>query len=64
MPTKSACWQADLTRGYSLLRLTLGLNVYFHGAVRGAAGLGSFAHPLLPMFEKTPCLPGLYMGSV
>ena len=54
MPTESGRWQTDLRRAYALLRLTLGLNICFHGAVRWAAGPGSFAHSLLPMFEKTP----------
>jgi thiosulfate dehydrogenase [quinone] large subunit len=54
MSTESTSWQTDLTRAYSLLRLTLGLNICFHGVVRWAAGLSSFAHSLLPMFQKTP----------
>lgn len=53
MPTELGGWQADLTRAYALLRLTLGLNIWFHGAFRWVAGLGSFAHSLLPMFQNT-----------
>ena len=64
MPAESGRWQTDLRRAYALLRLTLGLNISFHGAVRWAAGLGGFAHSLLPMFQKAPCLLGLYTGSV
>lgn len=54
MSAESGRWQTDLRRAYAILRLTLGLNICFHGAVRWAAGLGSFAHSLLPMFQKTP----------
>jgi thiosulfate dehydrogenase (quinone) large subunit len=54
MPTESGSWKADLRRAYALLRLTLGLNICMHGVVRWAAGLDSFAHSLLPMFQKTP----------
>lgn len=54
MRTESSHWRTDLTRGYSLLRLTLGLNICFHGVVRWIEGLDSFAHSLLPMFAKTP----------
>ena len=40
--------------GYSLLRATLGLNIFFHGVSRLVAGVGSFAAGLVKMFHATP----------
>lgn len=54
MPTQPFRWRTDVSRGYSLLRVSLGLNICFHGVVRWIGGLDSFAHSLLPMFAKTP----------
>ena len=47
----------DITRAYVLLRVTLGLNIFLHGAVRWTKGLHSFAESLVPLFAKTPLPP-------
>jgi thiosulfate dehydrogenase [quinone] large subunit len=47
-------WRKDATRGYALLRVTLGLNICLHGVVRWLGGLRGFAESLVPMFQKTP----------
>ena len=45
---------ADITRAYVLLRVTLGLNICLHGVVRWTKGLHSFAESLVPLFAKAP----------
>ncbi|HZB87344.1 MAG TPA: DoxX family protein [Terracidiphilus sp.] len=47
-------WKKDAARAYVLLRVTLGLNICLHGAVRWFGGLRGFAESLAPMFQKTP----------
>lgn len=47
----------NITRAYVLLRVTLGLNICLHGAVRWLKGLHSFAELLVPLFAKTPLPP-------
>jgi thiosulfate dehydrogenase (quinone) large subunit len=44
----------DVAIAYGLLRVTLGLNICIHGVSRLIAGVTSFAHSLVPMFQKTP----------
>lgn len=48
---------ADTTRAYLLLRVTLGLNICLHGVVRWTKGLHTFAESLVPLFAKTPLPP-------
>ena len=43
----------DFTIAYLLLRATIGLNIFFHGAGRILAGVSSFANSLVGMFQKT-----------
>ncbi|HEY1501915.1 MAG TPA: DoxX family protein [Acidobacteriaceae bacterium] len=54
MSDDSNLWRKDATRGYALLRVTLGLNICLHGVVRWVGGLRGFAESLVPMFQKTP----------
>jgi thiosulfate dehydrogenase [quinone] large subunit len=44
----------DFALAYLLLRATIGLNIFIHGASRLLAGVSSFANSLVPMFQKTP----------
>jgi thiosulfate dehydrogenase [quinone] large subunit len=43
----------DVALAYLLLRATIGLNIFIHGASRILAGVSSFANSLVPMFQKT-----------
>jgi hypothetical protein len=43
MSDGSNLWRKDATRGYALLRVTLGLNMCLHGVVRWVGGLRGFA---------------------
>lgn len=49
--------QKDIAVAYSLLRVIIGVNILMHGVSRLLGGLASFAHALVPMFQKT-LLPG------
>jgi hypothetical protein len=42
----------DVATAYLLLRTTIGLNIFIHGASRILAGASSFAGFLMPMFQK------------
>jgi thiosulfate dehydrogenase [quinone] large subunit len=46
-------WQRDRAIAYLLLRATLGLNIFIHGASRIVLGLHIFAGSLVPLFQKT-----------
>lgn len=48
-----ADYASDGAYAYLLLRLTIGLNICIHGISRLLAGPASFAHALVPMFQKT-----------
>ncbi|MBT9333328.1 DoxX family membrane protein [Paracidobacterium acidisoli] len=50
-------FQHDGELAYLLLRITIGTNICMHGVSRILSGTASFAHSLLPLFQKTP-LPG------
>jgi thiosulfate dehydrogenase [quinone] large subunit len=43
----------DVATAYLLLRTTIGLNIFIHGASRILAGASLFAGSLVPMFQKT-----------
>ena len=43
----------DLSLGYALLRITLGINIALHGISRIVAGPASFASALTKQFEST-----------
>ena len=49
----------DAEIGYSLLRATLGLNIFMHGTSRLLAGPSSFANSLIPAFQHTVLPAGL-----
>jgi thiosulfate dehydrogenase (quinone) large subunit len=52
--TESDSTWKDVSCAYALLRVSLGFNIFMHGAVRWAAGLKGFAVSLVPMFQKAP----------
>lgn len=54
MPEELELRNRDITRGYVVLRVTLGLNICLHGAVRWTKGLHSFAESLVTLFAKAP----------
>jgi thiosulfate dehydrogenase [quinone] large subunit len=43
----------DRSLAYALLRVTLGLNIFMHGASRLLAGVGSFVTGMTKMFQNT-----------
>jgi thiosulfate dehydrogenase (quinone) large subunit len=43
----------DRSLAYALLRVTLGLNIFMHGASRLLAGVGSFVTGMTKMFQDT-----------
>lgn len=45
--------QTDVSMGYLILRVTIGLNIFMHGLSRILAGPANFAHILIPMFQHT-----------
>jgi thiosulfate dehydrogenase [quinone] large subunit len=49
--------QGNGALAYFLLRITIGTNICMHGVSRLLGGPASFAHSLLPLFQKT-FLPG------
>lgn len=53
MPEDLELRNQDITRAYVVLRVTLGLNICLHGAVRWTKGLHGFAESLVPLFSKT-----------
>lgn len=54
MGLNSRTWEKDAGAGYALLRITLGLDIFLHGAVRWSGGLGKFAAPLVAAFHSSP----------
>jgi thiosulfate dehydrogenase (quinone) large subunit len=52
-------FEFDRVIGYSLLRATLGLNIFIHGVSRVLAGTGNFAASLVGMFHATLLPPVL-----
>ena len=48
----------DRQLAYGLLRVVLGTNIMIHGVSRLYIGVKDFAHALVPLFAKTPLLPG------
>lgn len=54
MDPNTRAWEKDAAAGYALLRITLGLDIFLHGAVRWAGGLGEFAGPLIAEFQSSP----------
>jgi thiosulfate dehydrogenase [quinone] large subunit len=49
----NSVWQRDRGIAYLMLRATLGLNIFIHGASRIVLGLSGFAGSLVPLFQKT-----------
>lgn len=47
-------WHSDRALAYTILRLTMGINIGLRGAVRIANGGGLFVADLLKQFESTP----------
>src|SRR5260370_41269448 len=45
--------QTNRQLAYFILRLTLGVNIFLHGATRIGSGVGAFASQLAQQFEKT-----------
>jgi thiosulfate dehydrogenase [quinone] large subunit len=52
-------FESDRVVGYSLLRATLGINIFLHGVSRVLAGSGNFAASLVGMFHATLLPPML-----
>jgi thiosulfate dehydrogenase [quinone] large subunit len=52
----------DLKLAYVILRITLGINMSMHGAVRIMAGLGGFAEGMVKQFAETP-LPAVFVRA-
>ncbi len=48
---------SDLQLAYSALRITLGMNIFFHGAMRLITGLDAWAATEAHLFDKQPLLP-------
>jgi thiosulfate dehydrogenase (quinone) large subunit len=46
-------FEKNVAAAYLMLRVTLGLNIFLHGAVRWAGGLRRFAAPLVSEFQNT-----------
>jgi thiosulfate dehydrogenase (quinone) large subunit len=40
--------------GYGILRLTLGVNIFLHGATRLSSGVGGFVSTTVEQFSRTP----------
>lgn len=53
MDQSSMLTQGDRTLAYLLLRTTIGMNIAIHGVSRLLTGPGSFAHSLIPLFQRT-----------
>ena len=47
----------DLQLAYSAFRMTLGMNIFFHGAMRLITGLDAWATMESALFTKQPILP-------
>lgn len=47
----------DLQLAYSAFRITLGMNIFFHGAMRLITGLDAWANMESALFTKQPILP-------
>lgn len=47
----------DMQLGYSALRITLGMNIFFHGAMRLITGLDAWAVKEEALFTTQPLLP-------
>ena len=62
MELNSRTWEKDAALAYGLLRITLGLDIFLHGAVRWAGGLGKFAAPLAAMFHNSPLPQWFVLG--
>jgi thiosulfate dehydrogenase (quinone) large subunit len=45
--------QRDGAMAYLLLRITIGMNICIHGISRLLSGPSSFAHSLIPLFQRT-----------
>jgi thiosulfate dehydrogenase [quinone] large subunit len=43
----------DKSLGYTLLRVTLGLNIFMHGTSRLLTGVGNFVAGMIKMFQNT-----------
>ena len=61
MHSKNA-FESDRVIGYSLLRATLGINIFLHGVSRVLAGTGNFAASLVVMFHAT-LLPSMLVRA-
>src|SRR5690348_10717324 len=48
---------SDLQLAYSAFRITLGMNIFFHGAMRLITGLDAWANMESALFAKQPILP-------
>jgi thiosulfate dehydrogenase [quinone] large subunit len=48
---------SDLQLAYSAFRITLGMNIFFHGAMRLITGLDAWATMEAHLFDKQPLLP-------
>jgi thiosulfate dehydrogenase [quinone] large subunit len=48
----------DLRLAYAILRVTTGMNMFMHGAVRIMAGVGGFAAGMVKTFAETPLPSG------
>jgi thiosulfate dehydrogenase (quinone) large subunit len=48
---------SDLQLAYSAFRITLGMNIFFHGAMRLITGLDAWATVEAGLFTKQPVLP-------
>lgn len=59
MPILAEQRSSDARLGYSLLRATLGINIFLHGLSRILAGPATFAGALIPMFRQTLLPSGL-----
>jgi uncharacterized membrane protein YphA (DoxX/SURF4 family) len=47
----------DVQLGYSAFRITLGMNIFFHGAMRLITGLDAWVTMQAAVFTKQPILP-------
>jgi thiosulfate dehydrogenase [quinone] large subunit len=52
----------DLQLAYSAFRITLGMNIFFHGAMRLITGLDAWATMESGLFAKQPILPMWSVG--
>jgi thiosulfate dehydrogenase [quinone] large subunit len=51
--------ELDESLAYGILRLTLGLNIFLHGATRLYSGVGAFVSATVEQFSHTPLPEGL-----